>query len=162
MVHHSTTSLTEERGTMNRRDMLRGMLGGLGIAATSPLLTKILGAPDAWALDSTISALPAATALTETDVVPIVQGGITKKADINLFDDFVNLDRQTGVDPTGVVDSYAAIQAVLDTGVRSVYAPSTYKVNTGLQLREGHYLEVLVLISVIIIKVTLILREDRS
>lgn len=49
------------------------------------LFAVSLFAAAAFAADVPISALPAATVVNSTDIVPIVQGGVTKKASVSLF-----------------------------------------------------------------------------
>ncbi len=50
--------------------------------------------------DTKISELPVATAIASPDVAPIVQGGVTKQADVSLFGSFLSTNIAR-VDPTG-------------------------------------------------------------
>ncbi len=51
--------------------------------------------------DTKISELPVATAIASPDVAPIVQGGVTKQADVSLFGDSFLSSNIARVDPSG-------------------------------------------------------------
>lgn len=88
-----------------------------------------------------ISQLTAATSIGKDDVLPIVQGGATKKAPGQLLEARIDAVLDHGADPTGVADSTAAIQAAIDEaetaagfggGEHIVYLPGgTYRVLAG-------------------------------
>lgn len=73
--------------------------------ALTALAGLFLHANVVWAVDTKISALPAASALGATDVVPIVQGGATKKATVT----------QLAVFPTSAPVSFASTLSDLST-----------------------------------------------
>lgn len=70
-----------------------------------------------------ISELPAATLpLTGAELVPLVQSGVTKQAVVSAF-----VRQVAGLDPTGVADSTAAIQAALTSGGAWSLGAGTFK-----------------------------------
>jgi len=83
-----------------------------------------------------ISGLPAATLpLTGSEVVPLVQSGVTKNAPARAFANTTSINNFTGVDPLGVIDSTVAIQVALNTG-ESLTCQGTYKVSAPLLIES--------------------------
>lgn len=80
--------------------------------------------------DTKISALPAASSLDGTEQVPVVQGGVTKRASSNLFSEFLR-----GVVATDVTVSSTTPAAVTDLNV--VLAPGTYNIKIWMLLRSA-------------------------
>ncbi len=87
--------------------------------------------------DTKISELPVATAIASPDVAPIVQGGVTKQADVSLFGGSFLSENIARVDPigddsTGTVGDldkpFLTVQAALDNGARVVLLP--YNLNS--------------------------------
>ncbi len=74
--------------------------------------------------DTKISELPVATAIASPDVAPIVQGGVTKKADVSLFggsflsNEIVRVDPVYGDDSTGTIGNlnkpFSTTQSAID------------------------------------------------
>ena len=106
-----------------------------------------------------ISELPAATSpVSPSDVLPALQGGVTKKAAINQFGFIANGAgaqvrtiqeklRETvsvldfGADPTGVADSYSAFVAALAVG-SSVFVPAgDYTIGTQINITGNRTIE---------------------
>ena len=115
-----------------------------------------------------ISALPIAGALTGDELIPIVQGGVTKhtivddlgpaipytpagtgtvattvqsklREFVSILDFYANGASGARVDPTGVIDSTAGIQAALNSGLsNTVIAPKgIYKVTAPITIPEN-------------------------
>lgn len=75
------------------------------------------------ALASSISNLPAATSLAGTDVFPIVQGGVTKKASLSLYKE-----------PVPVLRAYPASNTAVNTVTYTKVALNTKAIDT-----EGYF-----------------------
>jgi hypothetical protein len=84
-----------------------------------------------------ISQLPAAATLTGTEVAPVVQAGITKKAAINLISPIVSV-KQYGATGDGVTDDTAAIQAAMTAADAVYFPPGTYKVTSPITLKTNN------------------------
>jgi hypothetical protein len=72
--------------------------------------------------DTKFSALPAAAAFTGAEIVPLVQGLVPVRSTLAAIMASANVIAY-GADPTGVLDSTAAIQAALNAGWAALYVP---------------------------------------
>jgi len=86
-----------------------------------------------------ISQLPATTGpLTGSELAPVVQGGVTKKAPVSAFSQFVSV-KAYGAVGDGVADDTAAIQAAVN-GAKSVFIPpGTYKITAPIVLSQNNF-----------------------
>jgi len=98
--------------------------------------------------DTKISAFPAATSLSASDVIPVVQGGINKKADFTLFgylpvtaSIYVDASGSDSTGTRGRADkpflTISAAKAVAVSGDVIIVGPGTFTENSGITLPSG-------------------------
>ena len=85
-----------------------------------------------------ISQLPAATLpLSGTEITPIVQSGVTKKASVAALTAFVNV-KSYGAVGDGTTDDTAAIQAAVNASDGVFFPSGTYKVTSPVTLKANN------------------------